>query len=210
LKRKLHNAKASDSVSQQVTFTSKFVENSSDVTEAMNVSGGFSLGVLCDRGILLIPQKVTWRSSGMASESVALVVCTSCYPAVGNTADDNLAYVDSSVVKESDISYFVQVKVVNQQLVADELTRFNAISNVSAADRNRFTDIYGDSFVSGFLEGGEFNALLTVKVSDKSKVKEIKGSLSLKLEKAGFGIEGRAEGGYDAKELLKHAETSIT
>jgi hypothetical protein len=121
----------------------------------------------------------------------------------------DLAYLDSSAVKESDISYFLQVKVVNQQLIPDDLSRFNAISNVSAADRNRFTNIYGDCFVSGFLEGGEFNALLTVKVADKSKVKEIKGALSLSLEKGGFGISGEAAGGYDAAEILKHSETSI-
>lgn len=120
------------------------------------------------------------------------------------------AYVDSSKVKESDISFFVQVKVVNQHLVADNLTKFNAIANVPAKDNKRFTDIYGDSFVSGFLEGGEFNALLCMKVGDKSKVKDIKGSLSLSLEKAGFGVTGKAEGGYEAKDQASHVETSIT
>ncbi|OQE13686.1 hypothetical protein PENFLA_c044G03126 [Penicillium flavigenum] len=174
LKPKLHNGKTGDSVSQQVTFTSKFVENSSDVTEAMNVSGHL---------------EIKWNGIGVKGSG---------------------SYLDSSAVKESDISYFVQVKVVNQQLIPDDLSRFNALSNVSAADRNRFTNIYGDCFVSGFLEGGEFNALLTVKVADKSKVKEIKGALSLSLEKGGFGISGEAAGGYDAAEILKHSETSIS
>ncbi|KXG46650.1 uncharacterized protein PGRI_055060 [Penicillium griseofulvum] len=163
-----------DGVSQQVTFTSKFVENSSDITEAMNVSGHL---------------EIKWNGVGVSGSG---------------------SYIDSSKVKDSDISYFVQVKVINQQLIAEDLTRFNAIANVSPTDRSRFTEIYGDSFVSGFLEGGEFNALLSVKVADKSKVKEIKGALSLSLEKGGFGISGSAEGEYDTEEILKNSETSIT
>lgn len=120
------------------------------------------------------------------------------------------AYVDSSKVKDSDINYFVQVKVVNQHLVAEDVTKFNSIANVSATDRGRFTNIYGDSFISGFLEGGEFNALLSVKVADKSKAKDIKGDLSLSLEKGGFGISGSAKGEYSATDMSQHAETSIT
>lgn len=116
---------------------------------------------------------------------------------------------DSSKVKDSDINFFVQVKVVNQQLIADDVTKFNAIENVPAKDQKRFTDIYGDSFISGFLEGGEFNALLSVKVSNKSKLKEIKGSLSLNLEKAGFGVKGEASGEYKDEEIIKSSETSI-
>jgi hypothetical protein len=100
--------------------------------------------------------------------------------------------------------------VINQQLIAEDLTRFNAIANVSPTDRSRFTEIYGDSFVSGFLEGGEFNALLSVKVADKSKVKDVRGALSLSLEKGGFGISGSAKGHYDTEEILKNSETSIT
>lgn len=119
------------------------------------------------------------------------------------------AYVDSSKVKDSDINFFVQVKVVNQQLIADDVTKFNSIANVPAKDQKRFTDIYGDSFISGFLEGGEFNALLSIKVSNKEKVKDIKGSLSLNLEKAGFGIKGEASGEYKNEEFIKGSETSI-
>lgn len=104
----------------------------------------------------------------------------------------------------------MQVKVVNQHLIPEDLSRFNSIANVSATDRGRFTEIYGDSFISGFLEGGEFNALLSVKVADKSKVKTIKGALSLSLSAAGFGISGGGEGGYDKEEILKNSETSIT
>lgn len=37
------NGTSDDDVSQKVSFTSKFVESSSDITDAMNVSGKFSV-----------------------------------------------------------------------------------------------------------------------------------------------------------------------
>ncbi|KAG2421935.1 hypothetical protein HFD88_005911 [Aspergillus terreus] len=161
-------------VSQQVTFTSKFVEHASDITEAMSISGALEIKF----------QGIGLKASG--------------------------SYVDSSKVKENDLNFFVQVKVVNQQLIADDVTKFNVIPNVAVTDSKKFTDTYGDSYISGFLEGGEFNALLSVKVHDSKKLKEIKGALSLNLEKAGFGVSGEVEGKYTNDEIIKDSETSIT
>ncbi|ODM15565.1 hypothetical protein SI65_09168 [Aspergillus cristatus] len=161
-------------VSQQVTFTSKFVDHASEITEALNISGAL---------------EIKWN---------------------GLNVQGSASYLDSSKVKESDLNYFVQVKVVNQQLIADNTTKFNAIPNVPVTDTKRFTDIYGDSYVSGFLEGGEFNALLSVKADGKESARQIKGALSLSLEKAGFGVSGSASGEYTHDELIKNSETSIT
>lgn len=52
--------------------------------------------------------------------------------------------------------------------------------------------------------------MLSVKVDDKEKLKEIKGTLSLNLEKAGFGIKGEAKGEYKDEELIKNSEITIT
>ncbi|KAI9924692.1 hypothetical protein MW887_006544 [Aspergillus wentii] len=165
---------SADTISQQVTFTSKFVDHASEVTEAMNISGALEI-----------------KYQGMGAKASG-------------------AYVDSSKVKDSDINYFVQVKVVNQQLIADDATKFNVIPNIPVTDQQRFTDVYGDSYVSGFLEGGEFNALLSVKVNDKENTTDIKGALAVSLEKAGFGISGEAEGEYKKANIAKNSETTIT
>ena len=153
--------------------------------------------------------EIKWQGMGAKGSGGACSYKTKIYRPV-NTNDHNTAYVDSSKVKQNDINFFVQVKVINQQLVADDATKLNAIANVPANDDKRFTDIYGDCFIPGFLEGGEFNALLSVKVDDKEKLKEIKGSLSLNLEKAGFGIKGEAKGEYKDEELIKNSEITIT
>lgn len=71
-----------------------------------------------------------------------------------NTNDHNTAYVDSSKVKQNDINFFVQVKVINQQLVADDVTKLNAIANVPANNDKRFTDIMETvSFLAFWREG---------------------------------------------------------
>ncbi|GES63933.1 hypothetical protein ATETN484_0010001200 [Aspergillus terreus] len=131
-------------------------------------------------------------------------------PKMPGPHNDNRAYIDSSKVKENDINFIVQVKFVNQQLVAEDVTQFNAIPSLSAKAQNRFIEVYGDSIISGFLEGGEFNALLSVKVMDKAKISDIKGHLSLNLSKAGFGIEGEAQRSVTKEELLRNTESSIS
>ncbi|KAE8323661.1 hypothetical protein BDV39DRAFT_208643 [Aspergillus sergii] len=164
----------SDSISQQVTFTSKFVDHASDITEALNISGALEI-----------------KYQGMGAKAAG-------------------SYLDSSKVKESDINYFVQVKVVNQQLIADDATKFNVIPNIPVTDQKRFTEVYGDSYISGFLEGGEFNALLSIKLNNKANATAIKGALSVELSKAGFGISGQADGSFNKSEIAQNSETSIT
>jgi hypothetical protein len=117
-----------------------------------------------------------------------------------------IAFVDSSTFKTSDLNFFIQVKVVNQKLVAEDITRFNPIKNAKAAD---FNTLYGDSFISGFIEGGEFNALISVKLQDQDKDLNIKGALTAS---ANFGVaqgDIHAEGSYDKNEALQNADTTI-
>ena len=45
-----------------------------------------------------------------------------------------------------------------------------------------FTRVYGDSFISGFIEGGEFNALISVKLNNKSDKRKIEGELQVNLD----------------------------
>ena len=109
-------------------------------------------------------------------------------------------------MKTSDINYFIQVKVTNQKLIASDVTKFNAIANAPAT---RFTDIYGDSFISGFIEGGEFNALLSIKLSDSSNKSHIMAGLELNLEKGGVGVKAKAEGTIEKEDIAMKSTTSI-
>ncbi|KAJ7822770.1 hypothetical protein B0H13DRAFT_1659452 [Mycena leptocephala] len=161
------------STSQVVTWSAKFVDRISEVTDSLNISG--SLEIKCD--------------------------------AIGGGGGASAHFIDSNKFKESDLNYFIQVKVTNQQLVADDVTEFSPIANVSDAD---FTRVYGDSFISGFIEGGEFNALVSIKLKDRSKAKEIGGQLKIDLDLKAASVHGQAEGGKKDLESTYDGETTIS
>lgn len=127
--------------------------------------------------------------------------------AIGGGGGASAHFIDSNKFKESDLNYFIQVKVTNQQLVADDVTEFSPIANVSDAD---FTRVYGDSFISGFIEGGEFNALVSIKLKDRSKAKEIGGQLKIDLDLKAASVHGQAEGGKKDLESTYEGETTIS
>ena len=86
------------------------------------------------------------------------------------------AFVDTNRFRESDMNFLLQVKVVNQTRTLEESYEFQRLDNVPSS---KFTDVFGDCFISGFLEGGEFNALISIKVLDKSRINDIKAAYAL-------------------------------
>ncbi|CAK5273697.1 unnamed protein product [Mycena citricolor] len=141
-------------ISQDVTWTAKFVDRISEITDSLNVSG--SLQIKCD--------------------------------AVGGGGKASASFIDTNKFKESDINYFIQVRVTNQRLTAPDLTDFDPIQYLPASEFNR---VYGDSFISGFTEGGEFNALISIKLKDRSKAKEIKGDLEVNMNFTAVSVSGK-------------------
>jgi hypothetical protein len=109
------------------------------------------------------------------------------------------------------LNYLVSVKVRNQTINVKDQLCFNPLTpqptdGTTGAD---IADTYGDCFISGFEEGGEFTALVCMKVKDKSKTMEIKAQAALKFE-AGFGsIEGEAAFEMQKSDLSKETETTI-
>lgn len=159
---------------QIVTYSSRFVDKLSDVTDAMNISGSLSIKTAT----------------------------------IGGKA--NGSYVDSDKFKESDVNFHLQVKVTNQiHDAVGQYCIFNKIPNVGKAD---FVPVYGDSFISGWEEGGELNAIISMKVTDKSKIFEIKAHLEAELSPAGgkaLSGELSADATIEKKNLSKSTETTI-
>lgn len=129
--------------------------------------------------------------------------------AIGGGAKAEGHYLNTETLKKSDLNYHIQVDVVNQKLFAEDVTQFVPIRNVTA---NQFKDVYGDCFISGFLEGGVFNALVSVKLTDKSLLKSMGGSIGIKASLAGgaVGVDGEGKGGKDSKDALASAETTVS
>ncbi|KAF7339039.1 Major facilitator superfamily MFS-1 [Mycena venus] len=158
-------------ISQNVTWTAKFVDKMSEVTDSLNVSG--SLQIKLD--------------------------------AIGGGGKATASFLDSNKFKESDINYFIQVRVTNQHLTAPDLTEFTPIPNVPSSEFNR---VYGDSFISGFIEGGEFNALISIKLNDSSQAKQIKGSLEVDMHFSAVGVSG--EGQLDKQDTSSKVDGETT
>ncbi|KAF2007639.1 hypothetical protein P154DRAFT_152 [Amniculicola lignicola CBS 123094] len=157
-------------VSQIVSYSSRFVEKLSDITDAMNISASLSIK--------------TSKIGGSA----------------------NGAFIDSDKFKESDLNFFIQVKVVNQSTMARNYTEFEKIDVPPA----QFNDVYGDCFISGWEEGGELNALLSIKCKDKSKKQTIQAQLEAQLGTP--VLSGKVTGafGQEGAETNKWTETTIS
>jgi len=105
--------------------------------------------------------------------------------------------VNENKVNQSDLNYIVTVKVTNETSpVADKMT-FNPVPEL---DNTKFTDVFGrrndtmfarqcngilimagDCFISGITEGGEFSAIISIKVSDKSKISAVKAAAEAEI-----------------------------
>ena len=86
--------------------------------------------------------------------------------AISGGGSASASFVDMKKFKESDINYFIQVRVTNQRIGNPNLTEFDPIPDLPDTE---FARVYGDSFISGFTEGGEFNALVSIKLNDHTK-----------------------------------------
>lgn len=119
----------------------------------------------------------------------------------------NGKYVDTDKFKESDLNFFIQVKVTNQEHMASD---YNVYKKLPLLPPGRFTDVYGDTFISGWEEGGEFNALLSIKLSDKSKITSISGEIQASLGKGPLSAEAHGSGGLDTSLKSSNAETTVS
>ncbi|KAI1183992.1 hypothetical protein F5B17DRAFT_102470 [Nemania serpens] len=95
-------------------------------------------------------------------------------------AKGKVGFLNTSKVKEADVTFLISVKVVNQVIYDHSLVHFQPVEGV---DAKNFTEIYGDSFVSGYQEGGTFTAVISVKARNENKSRDIKAEAAIKFTK---------------------------
>lgn len=61
-------------------------------------------------------------------------------------AKGKVGFLNTSKVKEADVTFLISVKVVNQVIYDHSLVNFQPVDGV---DPKNFTEVYGDSFISG-------------------------------------------------------------
>lgn len=74
-----------------------------------------------------------------------------------------------------------------------------------------FTRIYGDTFISDFVEGGEIYALVNIRSASKTKLKDLKAYASAQLTPAAVPVQVKVDTAFEksGKEAWDQAETSI-
>lgn len=77
----------------------------------------------------------------MVQINAAFSIKYDAFDAVGK-----VGFLNTSKVKEADVTFLISVKVVNQVIYDHSLIHFQPIDGVGAED---FTEVYGDCFVSG-------------------------------------------------------------
>lgn len=120
-----------------------------------------------------------------------------------------LSFVNSSkFIIKSQVKYSIHVQVTNQKLVAHDVTEFTPIPNVTAS---KFNEVYGDCFISGFLEGGVLNALIMKEAEDHNDISTISGHMSVEADLTGgaASIKGDATGGHEDKKTTSNGKTTI-
>ena len=88
--------------------------------------------------------------------------------------------------------------------------RFNKIGDFDSKD---FTEVYGDCFISGFIEGGEFNAIISINVNSKSKVSAVKAAAEAEFAIAaapGLTVGTKAEMAKTKSDAWNDTETTIS
>ncbi|KAI6777470.1 hypothetical protein HG530_001415 [Fusarium avenaceum] len=100
------------------------------------------------------------------------------------TVSGSNSAIDEATFKSADINIVVTVKVTNQTTLIKNNASFVPMKGIEPASQ-AFNESYGDSYISGFIEGGEFTGIISIKVVDRSNV-----NLTVKKIKAKLDAQG--------------------
>ncbi|KAK6446217.1 hypothetical protein FP744_10002466 [Trichoderma asperellum] len=115
--------------------------------------------------------------------------------------------IDEMKFAESDLNAVISVKVVNETRNFQDNISFKEIG-VKNLDNAQFHEIYGDTFISGFIEGGELHGIISIKSLDASKKSEIKNRLRSQFN--GTNSEWSSSSSADLIEALRQTEVTVT
>ncbi|CAE6443611.1 unnamed protein product [Rhizoctonia solani] len=124
------------------------------------------------------------------------------------TVSGNQTAIDETKFSAADINAVVSVKVINQTTRLDDNPQFNTIPGVD--NDEKFHRVYGDTYISGFIEGGEFHSIISIRVLDSARKEQIISSLKQKLanvDPKSFTFNLKSSSAFTPE--MKHAETSI-
>ncbi|KAK0554873.1 hypothetical protein OC845_000514 [Tilletia horrida] len=119
------------------------------------------------------------------------------------------SYIDTDKFLDSDLNFWISCKVVNQSINFKDPLEFNPLPD-GIVDEKDFATVYGDSFISGFLEGGEFNALVSMKVLNTSKMTEIEAAVKVAFSSGALDVKASAAFSLAKSNINLNTQTTIT
>ncbi|KAK0524418.1 hypothetical protein OC835_005924 [Tilletia horrida] len=136
--------------------------------------------------------------------SAALTIKTGVF-----NADGNGAFMDTNKFLDSDIRFYLSVNVVNQSICFKDALEYNPIRSISEGNKEKFTECFGDCFISGFIEGGDLHAVVLIKVINDAKKKDILAEAKVALTSGDLDIDGRGNVALARANLAANTETTI-
>jgi hypothetical protein len=115
--------------------------------------------------------------------------------------------IDEIKFAESDLNAVLSVKVVNQTRNLRDNVKFNTF-NVAKMDSLQFHETYGDSFISGFIEGGDLHGIVSIKTLDASKKTELRTKLKGQSNVTNTNWTPSTSG--NISQILESAEVTVT
>ncbi|KAF5660128.1 hypothetical protein FHETE_9100 [Fusarium heterosporum] len=104
---------------------------------------------------------------------------------------DNANLIDEDKIKAADLNLLVSVQVMTQTLTLDSSARFQPLEGQGPCI-SEFNEIYGDSYISGFITGGEFRSIISIRCLDRNgkdaAIREIKQAINRNID--GAGLDG--------------------
>ncbi|CAD6886564.1 unnamed protein product [Tilletia controversa] len=119
------------------------------------------------------------------------------------------SFIDSDKFLNSDLNYYISCKVTNQSINFKDPLEFVPLPD-GVVDDEQFLQVYGDSYIQGFLEGGEFQALVSMKVLNKAKLTEIAAAAKVAFSSGALDIEASASFSLAKANINLNTETTIT
>lgn len=157
--------------------------------------------ITCSTRLLEKPSDLA-RALGV---SAAACVKAGTIPLIGNGTTFS-----SDETSENTITMVVSVKVVNQiTKIAGSEGKFVPPKDAGMTTEH-FIEVYGDCYISGFVEGGELHGLISVKVVDAAQRKEVEKYVNELNESISAGMYADPGRGLESSSAgLNGLETTV-
>ncbi|KAK6361232.1 hypothetical protein TWF730_004974 [Orbilia blumenaviensis] len=116
------------------------------------------------------------------------------------------SFIDVEKFKQADLNFYIRVRVTNQKIDVRDALQFDPEWVIE----DGFTECFGDTFISGFIDGGEFNALLSIRVLNKAKVKDIEAGVESVFGNSLFTLDSLGKEEWERRDIDNSCEINVS